>query len=123
LSSPQPAHAAESLQFRNISNLKLEEILLGLKILQPTENPLSSFPILSAFQLPSRKSRPPAPTNKTENWMRTEHSAWIPFCKRKSQHQHRTMGPPSEIILGELSPKSYLILELATNTLGIFKEN
>jgi hypothetical protein len=27
---------------------------------------------------------------------------------------------PSEIILGELSPKSYLILELATNTLGIF---
>jgi hypothetical protein len=31
--------------------------------------------------------------------------------------------PSSEIILGELSPKSYLILELATNTLGIFKEN
>jgi hypothetical protein len=34
-------------------------------------------------------------------------------CRRRS----------SEIILGKLSPKSYLILELATNTLGIFKEN
>jgi hypothetical protein len=34
-----------------------------------------------------------------------------------------TLPPSSEIILGELLPKSYLILELATNTLGIFKEN
>jgi hypothetical protein len=31
-------------------------------------------------------------------------------------------GEARVIILGELSPKSYLVLELATNTLGIFKE-
>jgi hypothetical protein len=35
----------------------------------------------------------------------------------KPEHQIRV------IILGELLPKSYLILELATNTLRIFKEN
>jgi hypothetical protein len=34
-----------------------------------------------------------------------------------------TLPPSSEIILGELLPKSYLILELATNILGIFIEN